>query len=117
VMSMDLDNFKAINNSLGHAAGDVVIKTMARRVAKLMRTTDTLARLGGGNFGILLENVTDMAAASRTVRRILDCFRQPIKVEGQSLKVAASLGIAAYPKDDTQPAALLRQAELAMYQA
>jgi len=117
VMVMDLDNFKAINNSLGHAAGDVVIKTVAGRVAKLMRTTDTLARLGGGNFGILLENVTDMAAASRTVRRILDCFRQPIKVEGQSLKVAASLGIAAYPKDDTHPAALLREAELAMYQA
>ncbi|TAL02147.1 MAG: GGDEF and EAL domain-containing protein [Rhodospirillaceae bacterium] len=117
VMVMDLDNFKAINNSLGHAAGDVVIKTVAERVSKLMRTTDTLARLGGGDFGILLENVTDMAAASRTVRRILDCFRLPIKVEGQLLKIGASLGIAAYPKDDTQPAALMRQAELAMYQA
>ena len=117
VMVMDLDNFKSINNSLGHAAGDVVIEAVAARVGKLMRTTDTLARLGGGDFGILLENVTDMAAASRTVRRILDCFRQPIKVEDQLLKVSASLGIAAYPKDDTTTAALLREAELAMYQA
>jgi diguanylate cyclase (GGDEF)-like protein/PAS domain S-box-containing protein len=117
VMVMDLDNFKAINNSLGHAAGDVVIEAVAKRVAKLMRTTDTLARLGGGEFGFLLESVADMAAASRTVRRILDCFRQPIAVEGQLLKVAASIGIAAYPKDDTNTAALLREAELAMYQA
>ena len=117
VMAMDLDNFKAINNSLGHAAGDVVIKTVADRVSNLMRTTDTLARLGGGEFGILLENVTDMTAASRTVSRILDCFRLPIKVDGQLLKIGASLGIAAYPKDDTQPEALMRQAELAMYQA
>src|SRR5581483_11343209 len=115
VMSMDLDNFKAINNSLGHAAGDVVITTVAKRVAKLMRTTDMLARISGGNFGILLENVTDMAAASRTVRRILDCFRQPVNVDGQLLKVSASIGISAYPKDDTQPAALLRESELAMY--
>jgi diguanylate cyclase (GGDEF)-like protein/PAS domain S-box-containing protein len=117
VMTLDLDNFKAINNSLGHEAGDVVITAIARRVAKLMRTTDMLARLGGGNFGILLENVTDMAAASRTVRRILDCFRHPVNVEGQLLKVSASLGIAAYPQDGTQPSGLLREAELAMYQA
>jgi len=117
VMVLDLDNFKSINNSMGHAAGDVVIGAVAKRVAKLMRTTDMLARLGGGDFGIVLENVTDMAAASRTVRRILDCFRQPVAVEGQLLKISASIGIAAYPKDDTDPAALMREAELAMYQA
>jgi predicted signal transduction protein with EAL and GGDEF domain len=58
-----------------------------------------------------------MAAASRTIRRILDCLKQPVMVEGQLLKVSASLGIAAYPKDDTDPSALIREAELAMYQA
>jgi diguanylate cyclase (GGDEF)-like protein len=117
VITLDLDNFKAINNSLRHAAGDTVITTVAQRMSKLMRTTDMLARLGGGTFGIVLEAVTDIAAASRTVRRILDCFRQPVNVDGQLLKVSASIGVAAYPKDDTQPAALLREAELAMYQA
>ena len=117
VMAMDLDNFKAVNNLLGHAAGDALIQVIAQRIGKLMRTTDTLARLGGDDFGVLLENVTDMAAASRTVRRILDCFREPVSVEGHVLKVGASIGIAAYPKDDTDPLALLRQAELAMYQA
>jgi diguanylate cyclase (GGDEF)-like protein/PAS domain S-box-containing protein len=117
VMVMDLDNFKAINNTLGHKAGDILIQAVAARISKLMRTTDTLARLGGDDFGFLLESVTDMAAASRTVRRILDCLKQPVMVEGQLLKVSASLGIAAYPKDDTDPLSLLRMAELAMYQA
>jgi len=117
VMVLDLDNFKSINNSLGHHVGDKVIETIAARIAKLMRNTDMLARLGGGEFGILLESVRDMEAASRTVRRILDCFRQPVRAEGEILKVGASLGIAAYPKDDTQPAGLMREAEVAMYQA
>ncbi len=117
VMVMDLDNFKAINNTLGHKAGDTLIRAISARVAKLMRTTDTLARIGGDDFGFIFENVSDMAGASRTMRRILDCLRQPVIVEGQHLKVAASLGIAAYPKDDVDPLSLLRQAELAMYQA
>ena len=117
VMVMDLDNFKAINNTLGHKAGDTLIRAISARIAKLMRTTDTLARIGGDDFGFIFENVSDMAGASRTMRRILDCLRQPVIVEGQHLKVAASLGIAAYPKDDIDPLSLLRQAELAMYQA
>ncbi len=117
VMLMDLDNFKAVNNTLGHRAGDTLIQAIAARIAKLMRTTDTLARFGGDDFGIIFENVTDMAAANRTVRRILDCLKQPVMVEGQLLKVSASIGIAAYPKDDVEPLALIREAELAMYQA
>jgi diguanylate cyclase (GGDEF)-like protein len=117
VMVMDLDDFKAVNNTLGHEIGDELLVTVAQRISSLLRSTDTLARLGGDDYGILLENVTDMAAASRTVRSILDAFREPLAVGGHTVEATASIGIAAYPKDDTDPSALLRHAELAMYQA
>ncbi len=117
VMLMDLDNFKAVNNTLGHAAGDALIQAISARISKMMRATDTLAHFGGDDFGFVLESVTDIAGANRTVRRILDCLKQPVMVEGQMLRTSASIGIATYPKDDTDPQALMRQAELAMYQA
>ncbi|MHB1203995.1 MAG: sensor domain-containing protein [Rhodospirillaceae bacterium] len=117
VMILDLDNFKAINNNLGHAIGDKLLAAIAGRISKLMRSSDTLARLGGDDYGILFENVTDMAAASRTVRSFLNSFREPFLVDGHSLEATASIGIAAYPKDDIDPPSLLRHAELAMYQA
>lgn len=115
VMVMDLDNFKDINNTLGHDVGDQLIVTVTERIKGLMRTTDTMARLGGDEFGILLEHLTDMNAASRMVRRILETFDEPIGIGGKHLKVTASIGIAAYPEDDDDPLNLLRHAELAMY--
>jgi len=117
VMVMDLDNFRSINNTLGHDIGDGLLAAVTDRVQKLLRSTDTLARLGGDAFGILFDNVTDMAAASRTVRSILKCFHQPVTVGTHVIEVTSSIGIAAYPKDDTEPFSLLREAELAMYQA
>jgi len=117
VMVIDLDNFRAINNTLGHNVGDNLLRAVTVRLQPLIRTTDTFARLGGDDFGILLEDVTDMKAASRTVRSIVDAFRDPVSVEGQPIEITISMGIAAYPKDDTDPLALLREAELAMYQA
>ncbi|MGE3334468.1 MAG: putative bifunctional diguanylate cyclase/phosphodiesterase [Rhodospirillaceae bacterium] len=117
VLVMDLDNFRSINNTLGHDVGDALLRAVTHRVQKITRATDTLARLSGDDFGILLEDVTDMAAASRTVRSIVNAFHQPVEVNGQSIEVTVSVGIAAYPKDDTDPLALLRAAELAMYQA
>ncbi len=115
VMVMDLDNFKDVNNALGHDLGDQLILTVTDRVKKLMRTTDTMARLGGDEFGILLEHLVDMNAASRMVRRILETFDEPVVIEGRTLKVTASIGIAAYPEDDVDPLHLMRHAELAMY--
>ncbi len=117
VMVMDLDNFKDVNNTLGHNVGDRLIVTVTERVKKLMRTTDTMARLGGDEFGILLEHLADMNAASRMVGRILETFEEPVDIDGHSLKVTASIGIAAYPEDDVDPLNLLRHAELAMYRA
>ena len=117
VMVLDLDNFKAINNTLGHEVGDKLLSAIAGRISRLMRSSDTLARLGGDDYGILFENVTDMAAASRTVRGFLNSFREPFVIDGHVLEATASIGIAAYPKDDIDPPSLLRHAELAMYQA
>lgn len=117
VMVMDLDNFRSINNTLGHDVGDALLCAVTQRVQKITRTTDTLARLGGDDFGILLEDVTDMAAASRTVRSIVNAFHAPVQANGHSIEVTVSVGIAAYPKDDKDPLSLLREAELAMYQA
>lgn len=117
VMVMDLDNFRSVNNTLGHDVGDALLCAVTQRVQKLTRTTDTLARLGGDDFGILLEDVTDMAAASRTVRSIVNAFHAPVLAKGHSIEVTVSVGIAAYPKDDKDPLSLLREAELAMYQA
>jgi len=117
VMVMDIDNFRSTNNTLGHDVGDALLRAVTQRVQKLTRTTDTLARLGGDDFGILLEDVTDMAAASRTVRSIVNAFHAPVDVNGHTIEVTVSVGIAAYPKDDKDPLSLLREAELAMYQA
>ncbi len=117
VLVLDLDNFRTINNTLGHDVGDALLRAVTQRVQKITRTTDTLARLGGDEFGILLEDVTDMAAASRTVRSLVNAFHQPVVADGHPIEVTVSVGIAAYPKDDTDPLALLREAELAMYQA
>jgi diguanylate cyclase (GGDEF)-like protein/PAS domain S-box-containing protein len=117
VMVMDLDNFRSVNNTLGHDVGDALLRAVTQRVQKITRTTDTLARLGGDDFGILLEDVTDMAAASRTVRNIVNAFHTPVDANGHPIEVTVSIGIAAYPKDDKDPLSLLREAELAMYQA
>ena len=117
VMVLDIDNFKAINNTLGHSIGDALLVAVSKKMSTIMRQTDTLAHLGGDEFGLVLENVKDMAAASRMMRKILDAFRHPLTIQGNVVEVTASIGIAAYPKDDTEAAALMRQAELAMYQA
>jgi predicted signal transduction protein with EAL and GGDEF domain len=87
------------------------------RLNAQLRTTDTLARIGGDEFAVLLEGIHDMGAANATIKRIFDAFIDPITVGPHTFKTAASAGIALYPKDDTDPAGLLSQAELAMYQA
>lgn len=117
VMLIDLDNFKMINSSLGHDVGDGLLNAARDRLNSTLRTTDTLARLGGDEFGVLLESVRDTGVANVTVRRVFECFAQPLKIENHAFKVAASAGIAIYPKDDLTPDGLLAQAELAMYQA
>jgi diguanylate cyclase (GGDEF)-like protein/PAS domain S-box-containing protein len=117
VMVVDVNNFRSVNNTLGHDLGDALLVSVVERISTHLRTTDTLSRLNGDVFGILLEGVTDMAAASRSVNAMLDRFREPITVRGHVIDVTSSIGIAAYSKDDTEPSSLVRHAEVAMYKA
>lgn len=115
VLIMDIDKFKDINNTLGHDAGNSLIQHVTERTTKLMRTTDTMARIGGDEFGIVLENLNDIETAGRLVRRMLHSLSAPVEIAGQELKCSASIGIAAYPDDDLNLEKLIRHAELAMY--
>lgn len=117
VMVMDVNNLRSVNNTLGHDVGDALLVSIVKRISTHLRTTDTLSRLNGDVFGVLLEGVTDMAAASRSVHAILERFHDPITVHDHVVDVTSSVGIATYPKDDTEPSSLVRHAEVAMYQA
>jgi diguanylate cyclase (GGDEF)-like protein/PAS domain S-box-containing protein len=116
VLFMDLDNFKVINDSLGHRAGDRVLVAASKRVRSILRPGDTVARLGGDEFIFLLEDA-DAAGAVRAAERILEQLRVPFSVGGRRLFVMASIGIALGGVNGKLAADLLRDADLAMYRA
>ena len=117
VMFVDLDNFKNINDSLGHAAGDEVLQEIARRFSAILRDTDTVARQGGDEFSILATGVRDTGHLATLARKLIDELTQPLRIGGQELFVSASIGIACYPQDGKDAAALLKNADAAMYRA
>jgi diguanylate cyclase (GGDEF)-like protein/PAS domain S-box-containing protein len=117
VLFLDLDNFKAINDSLGHAAGDKLLIAVAERLQDCLRTTDTAARLGGDEFAVLCESVTKVEEAIMIAERILQVFQQPFIIDGKETFVGTSIGIAASCDDAKTSEALLRNADLAMYLA
>jgi diguanylate cyclase (GGDEF)-like protein/PAS domain S-box-containing protein len=117
VLFLDLDNFKSINDSLGHAAGDKLLVSVAERLQDCLRTTDTAARLGGDEFAVLCESVTRLEEAVMIAERVLDVFRQPFMIDGKETFVGTSIGIAASSEDAMTSDALLRNADLAMYLA
>ena len=114
VAFVDIDDFKTINDSLGHAAGDELLVTIARRLRESVRTSDTAARLGGDEFAVLLEDVDDAAEAAIPARHILESVFVPIELEGELLSVSGSLGIAIH-RDGQGAGELLRNADVAMY--
>jgi diguanylate cyclase (GGDEF)-like protein/PAS domain S-box-containing protein len=116
VLFVDLDDFKAVNDGLGHAAGDALLVQTARRLLNATRGSDTVARLGGDEFAVLLEGLQEPAEALPVVARITDALRRPVAVEGRELAVSASVGLAhAAPGDDAE--SLVRHADVAMYEA
>lgn len=117
LIMMDLDKFKAINDTLGHHAGDMVLQEVATRLQKVLRGSDTIARLGGDEFAILLMTVSGLAGVVIVVQKILETIRQPLDIEGHILNIGASLGIALFPEHSDDPAKLLRCADVAMYSA
>ena len=116
VIFVDLDHFKHINDSLGHHAGDRLLREVASRLQSCLRSDDTVARQGGDEFIVLLTDIDELQPA-RVAEKILDTIAQPLKIEHQELVVCASLGIAVYPDDGLDKDELLRNADTAMYHA
>jgi diguanylate cyclase (GGDEF)-like protein len=114
VLFADLDGFKTINDSLGHAAGDQLLIIAANRLASVVRPTDTVARFGGDEFAILIEDATEPIIAARLARRALEVLEQVIEIHGREVFITASIGVAA---GSEEPEELLRNADLAMYEA
>jgi diguanylate cyclase (GGDEF)-like protein len=118
VAFVDLDNFKIVNDSLGHNAGDELLKIVASRMVACVRATDTVVRLGGDEFVILLLDQPKSAdMISATVQEISAAIAAPICLEGHDIRVTSSIGIATYPNDGTDADALLANADAAMYRA
>lgn len=116
VCILDLDGFKAVNDRYGHATGDLLLVEVANRLTRELRAEDLLARLGGDEFVLLLDQVDEMLLPA-ALQRILDVIAVPFHIDGHILKVAGSLGVTLYPKDNEGPDTLLRHADQAMYEA
>jgi diguanylate cyclase (GGDEF)-like protein len=117
VLFLDLDNFKAVNDTLGHASGDALLIAATRRLTECVRREDTIARLGGDEFTVLLEDMHDPSDAARMAERISDALRTPFDIRGQQVTVSSSIGIALDTDRSHRPDDLLREADLAMYRA
>lgn len=113
---MDLDHFKEINDTLGHQYGDMILKQVAQRIREALRETDTVARLGGDEFAVVLAT-SERGHATQVANKLLRSLEQPFLIEGQSLHVGASIGIAVYPEHGADEMTLMRLADVAMYVA
>ena len=117
VMIMDLNDFKEVNDTLGHHAGDLVLEQIGRRMQQVLRDDDLIARLGGDEFGVVLPHVKDEAAAVSVAERLLEALEPPISLEGMDVDLSASIGVSIYPWHGDDAQTLLRRADVAMYAA
>ena len=117
IFFIDLDNFKQINDSYGHKAGDELLKTVAKRLKKSIRETDTASRLSGDEFTVLLPGISNDFDINQIANRILNSLKEVFPINNQELSITASLGISIYPADSNIPDELLKFADIAMYKA
>ena len=117
VVFVDIDHFKTINDSLGHATGDLVLQAVANRLRTCLRVGDTVARIGGDEFVVLLEGNSKMDTFDRVATKLADSLTAAIDIAGREMYVAASMGISVFPQDGTDSETLLRNADTAMYRA
>lgn len=116
-MLLDLDRFKYINDSLGHDAGDLLLKAISQRLKECVRDMDTVARLGGDEFVVVLEGIHDIEDVGFVAQKILATISRPINIQGHDISTTVSIGISVYPDDGTQADELLKTADIAMYKA
>ena len=117
LLFIDLDRFKQINDSLGHAGGDLLLKEMATRLHACVRSSDVVARLGGDEFVVLVQEVAGKQQVAAVARNILAAAIRPLQIFGQECRVTASIGISLFPGDGENEALLMKNADIAMYQA
>ncbi len=117
VLLMDLDRFKDVNDALGHSAGDTLLQLVAARLQDCVRRSDSVARLGGDEFVLVVDGAAGLATGDQVARHVLEAFAQPFDLNGRSLHVRLSVGVALFPAHGESPELLLKNAELAMYRA
>ncbi|WP_315134762.1 EAL domain-containing protein [Achromobacter marplatensis] len=117
VLCLDLDNFKSVNDTLGHPYGDELLRLLAKRLPKSLREQDTLARLGGDEFAIVLPNIGQQEDVRRMAERLLETVRQPFEIDGHTVPISVSIGIALADTPDCSADHLLRYADMALYEA
>jgi len=117
VLFIDLDHFKNINDTLGHEAGDRVLKEVAERLRGCLRDSDTVGRLGGDEFVVLIEGLPPLADVAAVAQKILEAVARPFILAAQEFHIGASIGISTYPEDGKDMLNLLKNADAAMYRA
>jgi diguanylate cyclase (GGDEF)-like protein len=117
LLYLDLDRFKAVNDSLGHPAGDALLQQVTQRLRQVVRGTDTVARLGGDEFAILLDRLEPQARVDDLAERLVSAIEQPFDLDGQLANIGVSIGIAMAPSDGNDPVTLTKAADLALYAA
>ena len=115
VCFMDLDGFKLVNDTFGHAAGDIMLVEVAKRLSAISRATDTVARLGGDEFILVLTSISGEGECRNMLERIIETLSEPFEIEGSEVQISASIGVAIYPDHVSDGTALLRNADQAMY--
>ncbi|OPY77043.1 MAG: Cyclic di-GMP phosphodiesterase Gmr [Syntrophorhabdus sp. PtaU1.Bin153] len=117
IMMFDLDKFKTINDNMGHEAGDILLKGVAQRLGGTLRKSDTVARMGGDEFLLILPDITGMETVHIVAERIMNLFQEPFVINNLDVSTTASIGVALYPEDGKEVEALVRHADMAMYHA
>lgn len=117
IIFLDVDEFKTINDTIGHHGGDVVLQTVARRLQESVRQSDVVARLGGDEFLVILQEIEDEVDCEVVAEKVLEVFSSPVNLEGESLAVTTSMGITLYPDDGDNDNSLIAKADMAMYRS
>ena len=117
LMLLDLDDFKSVNDNFGHPVGDALLIEVARRLERCVREVDTVARLGGDEFAIIVSNIESLGDADTVATRVIERLSEQLTIEGCLVSAGVSIGISIYPRDDTDPEALVRLADRALFEA